>query len=187
MKQRPAGAALVLAVLLTAPAVILPAGCGGEPATQPPSQGSGTVAPGRDKVELVKVVDGDTIWVRMPDGSKERVRYIGIDTPEIAHTDAPAEYMGEEASIRNAELLALGPLYLELDVDERDDFGRLLAYVWAGEVFVNERLVRDGYARAQDYPPNLARQSQLREAQREARAGGLGLWAPARTTTPTGS
>lgn len=186
MRRRPAGAALVLAVLLTALTVILPAGCVGEPETQPPSQGSGTVAPGRVEVELVKVVDGDTIWVRMSDGSEERVRYIGIDAPEIAHADAPAEYMGEEASIHNAELLASGPLHVEVDMDERDDFGRLLAYVWAGEVLVNERLVRDGYARAHGYPPNLARQSQLREAQRKARAEGLGLWGPANNTTSTG-
>lgn len=126
---------------------------------------------------LLSVVDGDTIWVRMPDGSAEKVRYIGIDAPETAHADAPAEYLGQEATAHNAKLLASGPLGLETDLDERDDYGRLLAYVWAGDTFVNERLVLDGLARAHNYPPNLTRQWLLWEAQDKARVARVGLWA----------
>ena len=62
-------------------------------------------------------------------------------------------------------------------MEERDEFGRLLAYVWAGEVFVNERMVLDGYAWAHNYPPNLARQDQLWEAHDRAREAGVGVWA----------
>ncbi len=61
-------------------------------------------------------------------------------------------------------------------MDERDDFGRLLAYVWAGEVLVNERMVLDGYARARNYPPNLTRQQQLWDAHDKAREAGVGVW-----------
>lgn len=126
---------------------------------------------------LVDVVDGDTIWVRLADGREEKVRYIGLDAPETAHEGSRGEYLGEEATIHNAELLEGGSLVLETDVDDRDDFGRLLAYVWAGEVFVNERMILDGYARAHDYPPNLSRQDQLWEADARARAAGVGIWA----------
>jgi micrococcal nuclease len=130
-----------------------------------------------DDLTLLEVVDGDTIWIRMPDGSHEKVRYIGIDAPEIAHEDSPGEYLGEEASTHNAELLASGPLSLETDIEERDEYGRLLAYVYAGDVFVNERMVLDGYAWAHDYPPNLSLQEQLWAAHDEARAAGRGVWA----------
>ncbi len=105
----------------------------------------------------------------MPDGREERVRYIGIDAPEVARPGSTGEYLGEEATRHNAELLASGPLRLQTDVQERDDFGRLLAYVWAGTVFINERMVADGLARARDYPPNLARQEILRAAQQEVK------------------
>lgn len=125
---------------------------------------------------LLQVIDGDTIRVRMSEGSVEKVRYIGIDAPEVAHGDSAGEYLGAEATAHNARLLESGPLRLETDVDEWDDFGRLLAYVWAGDVFVNERMVEDGYARAHDYPPNLARQDRLWDAHDMAREAGIGIW-----------
>lgn len=135
------------------------------------------VQEGALEATLSEVVDGDTIWVALADGSKEKVRYIGIDAPELAHDGSPAEYLGEEATAHNATLLAEGPLRLELDVDDRDDFGRLLAYVWAGEILVNERMVADGYAVAHNYPPNLAMQDRLWAAHDAARDAGLGIWA----------
>jgi micrococcal nuclease len=155
--------------------LILLMGSGCETVATAPTEVSAATA--RTEVMLLDVVDGDTIWVRMPDGSKEKVRYIGIDAPEIAHADSAGEYLGEEATAHNAELLAAGPLRIETDVDERDDFGRLLAYVWAGNVFVNERMVLDGYAWAHNYPPNLTRQEQLWDAHDKARAAGIGIWA----------
>jgi len=137
----------------------------------------GVTAPASSvEATLLQVIDGDTIRVRMADGSEEKVRYIGIDAPEIAHADAPGEYLGDEATAHNVELLALGPLRLETDVDERDDFGRLLAYVWAGGVFINEMMVADGYARAHNYAPNLTRQDLLWYAHDAAREAGIGIW-----------
>lgn len=141
------------------------------------SAGSGGEEAAADvAVTLVEVVDGDTIWVRLPDGSKEKVRYIGIDAPELPHDGSPGERLGEEATAHNAALLASGPLRLDTDVEPRDEFGRLLAYVWAGDVFVNERMVLDGYAWAHNYPPNLARQDQLWAAHDQAREAGVGVW-----------
>ena len=166
-----AAAVLLLAVL--ALVGLCGFGCASDAAT-PPS---------RIEVGLLRVVDGDTIWVRMPDGTEEKVRYIGIDAPEVAHEGTRAEYLGEEASARNALLLGSDRLSLELDVEERDPYGRLLAYVWAGETLANERLVLEGYARAHDYPPNLSRQSRLREAERKAKAAHVGLWGPKSDTS----
>ena len=168
-----AGWPLVLLMLAAGLVTVALTGCGsGQVATAP----AGVPAVVDTEVMLLDVVDGDTIWVLMPDGSKEKVRYIGIDAPEVAHADSAGEYLGDEATAHNAELLAMGPLRVETDLDERDDFGRLLAYVWAGEVLVNERMVLDGYARARNYPPNLARQQQLWDAQDKAREAGVGVW-----------
>lgn len=171
-----------VALLLMLPAVaFVVGGCSG---TLSGSDGGGALV-GTDSagapdaavaVDLLKVIDGDTIRVRMPDGSEERVRYIGIDAPEVAHSGSAGEYLGGEATAHNKELLTAGALRLETDVKERDDYGRLLAYVWAGEVFVNERMVRDGYARARNYPPNLAWQDELWEAHDQAREAGIGIW-----------
>jgi micrococcal nuclease len=122
---------------------------------------------------LVRVVDGDTIIVRLPNGRQERVRYIGIDTPELRPEVEP---FAQEATRQNEELLRSGSIRLLLDVQERDRFGRLLAYVWAGDVFVNERLVADGYALVATYPPNVAYTEAFVEAERRARAEGRGLW-----------
>lgn len=188
--RRPPGLALVTRALLTLIVIgaVLLTGCSCGSEDGGPSSGASletTAGVGTPVTEitltsvaatLLQVIDGDTIRVRMSGGREEKVRYIGIDAPELAHADAPGEYLGEEATAHNAALLTSGPLRLQTDVDERDDFGRLLAYVWAGEVFVNERMVRDGYARARDYPPNLALQDRLWEAQDEAREAGIGIW-----------
>lgn len=148
--------------------------------TAPPT----TTTEARLAVELVRVVDGDTVVVKMPSGTEEKVRYIGIDTPETKHPEKPVEYMGEEATKQNERLLATGPLTLKLDVEERDRYGRLLAYVFAGEVFVNLELVRSGYAQVSTYPPNVAHVDDFTRAQAEAREQQVGLWAATTTTRP---
>lgn len=156
----------------TGPAVTEPPAFTAPAATEAPD----AVPAGSIEATLLRVIDGDTIRVRMPGGREERIRYIGIDAPEVAHSGSAGEYLGDEATAHNTVLLKSGPLRLETDVEERDDFGRLLAYVWAGDVFVNERMVRDGYARARNYPPNLARQERLWDAHDEARQAGIGIW-----------
>jgi len=125
---------------------------------------------------VTRVVDGDTIEVNLG-GTIYKVRYIGIDTPETVHPSEPVECFGQEASDRNSELVEGKTVRLEKDVSETDKYGRLLRYVWVGDIFVNDYLVRHGYAYAYTYPPDVKHQEQLRQAQREAIENNRGLWA----------
>jgi len=135
---------------------------------------------------VVSVTDGDTIRVLL-DGENVPVRYIGIDTPE---TQNGAEWMGAEATAANAALVAGGEVWLEKDVSETDQYGRLLRYVWveqdAGWMLVNLALLRQGFAQVTTYPPDVKYADALfLPAQQEARAAGLGLWGAAPTPVPT--
>lgn len=132
------------------------------------------------RAEVERVVDGDTIIVRVG-GQRERVRYIGVDTPESARPDAPVECYGPEAASANARLVAGGVVLLEFDAERRDDYGRLLAYVYLPDgTFVNARLVEEGYARAIVIPPNVKHATMLRNLERSARAADRGLWGACR-------
>ncbi|MGQ9793005.1 MAG: thermonuclease family protein, partial [Anaerolineae bacterium] len=124
---------------------------------------------GLSEVPVVEVVDGDTIKVKIG-GRVYRVRYIGIDTPELA------EWMGPEAKVKNAELVVGKIVGLEKDISETDRYGRLLRYVWAGEIMVNAELVRLGYAQVSTFPPDVKYQDWFLRLEREARNAGRGLW-----------
>lgn len=124
---------------------------------------------------VVRVVDGDTVHVRIGD-RVEKVRYIGVNTPEVHHPTKGEEPGGREASEVNRRLVAGKRVRLELDVQERDRYGRLLAYVWAGDTMVNAELVRLGYAQVMTIPPNVRHQALFVTLQREARQAGRGLW-----------
>lgn len=121
------------------------------------------------RVLCTRVIDGDTIEVL----GGERVRYIGIDTPEMR----PMEAWAEAATAANRELVEGRMVRLELDVQKRDRYGRVLAYVWVDDLMVNEELVRRGYARVSTYPPNVRYQERLLAAERAARDMRRGLWA----------
>ena len=124
---------------------------------------------------VVRVVDGDTIHVRI--GARvEKVRYIGVNTPEVHHPRKGEEPGGREAAEVNRRLVEGERVRLELDVQERDRYGRLLAYVWVGDVMVNAELVRLGYAQVMTIPPNVRYQEIFVKLQREAREAGRGLW-----------
>ena len=125
---------------------------------------------------VTRVIDGDTIEVNLG-GSIYKVRYIGIDTPETVHPTQPVECFGQEASDKNSELVAGKTVRLEKDVSETDKYGRLLRYVWVGDIFVNDYLVRQGYAYASTYPPDVKYADQLAQAQTEAIGNNRGLWA----------
>jgi micrococcal nuclease len=125
--------------------------------------------------EVVRVVDGDTIRVRLG-GRIEKVRYIGVNTPELHHPTKGAEPGGREAADVNAALVGGKTVRLVLDVQSRDRYGRLLAYVWVDDVMVNAELVRRGYAQVMTVPPNVRHQALFLRLQREARAAGRGLW-----------
>lgn len=124
---------------------------------------------------VVKVVDGDTIHVRIA-SRIEKVRYIGVDTPEVHHPTKGEQPGGREATAQNRALVGGRPVRLELDVQERDRHGRLLAYVWVGEVMVNAELVRRGYAQVMTVPPNVRHQHLFVKLQRDAREAERGLW-----------
>lgn len=124
---------------------------------------------------VTRVVDGDTIEIE----GAGKVRLIGIDTPETVHPQKPVERMGKEATAATT-VLALGKaVRLETDMQERDKYGRLLAYVWLpGGAMLNAELVRLGYAKVSTYPPNVKYQNRFLVLQREAVAAKRGLWAP---------
>jgi len=120
------------------------------------------------------------------DGVNYPVRYIGIDTPEVHNG---FEWMGQEASQVNAELVAGGQVILEKDVSETDQYGRLLRYVWVddgnGLLLVNLELLRRGVAQISTYPPDVKYADSIYlDAQREARDAGIGVWGAAPTPTP---
>ena len=135
----------------------------------------------RDRAPLtgrvVRVSDGDTIRVRLASGREERVRYIGVDTPETAKPGAPAECFADRAAAFNARLVDGRTVRLVRDVEERDRYGRLLAYVYAGETFINAELIRRGYAQPLTVPPNVRQAGRFRRLAEEARRAGSGLWA----------
>ncbi len=139
------------------------------------------VPSGSQPVVLVEVTDGDTIRVEV-DGREEPVRLILIDAPETRDPNNPPECFGQEATTYLSWLLSLGgDLHLEMDVSDRDRFGRLLRYVWldfgGGEVYlVNEALVRAGYAAFSTFPPDVKYVEEIREAGQFAREHGYGLW-----------
>ena len=125
--------------------------------------------------EVERVIDGDTIEVNL-DGATEDVRYIGVDTPETVKPGTPVQCFGKEASAFNHELVEGREVRLEFDRELRDVYGRLLAYVFVGDHFVNAELVEGGYARTLEIEPNTSRAEQLGELEDVAGAAGLGLW-----------
>ncbi|MGI8631145.1 MAG: thermonuclease family protein [Solirubrobacterales bacterium] len=126
--------------------------------------------------QVERVVDGDTIVVRL-DGRRERVRYIGVDTPETKAPGTPVQCFGPQASKANADLVEGREVRLTFDAERRDRYERLLAYVDVGDRFVNGELVRGGYARTLTIRPNDARAPELARLERRARGDRRGLWA----------
>src|SRR3954471_14859307 len=125
---------------------------------------------------VTRVVDGDTIHVAIG-GHDETVRLIGINTPETVDPRSPVECFGEEAHKRTEQLLPKGtPVRLVRDVEARDRYRRLLAYVYRVKdgLFVNLALARDGYADLLTFPPNVAHVADFTAAVREARDAGRG-------------
>jgi len=124
---------------------------------------------------VVYVVGGDTIDVQL-DGRTVRVRYLGINTPETKHPTRGVEPFGPEADAANRRLVEGKTVRLELDVQPRDRYQRLLAYVYVGDLMVNAELVRQGYAQVATFPPNVRYQDRFRALQQEAREAQRGLW-----------
>jgi endonuclease YncB( thermonuclease family) len=137
-----------------------------------------------EQARVVRIVDGDTIVVDRGRGN-EKLRYIGMDTPETVDPNSPVEWMGPQASKANAALVAGKMVTLEKDVSAVDRYGRLLRDLWvrdpdrpSGWLFVNLELVERGYAQVTTFPPDVRYVDLLLAAQRRARDAGLGLWGP---------
>ena len=122
--------------------------------------------------KVTRVIDGDTIEIE----GGQRVRYIGVNTPETVDPRTTVQCFGKEASIKNRELVEGKVIALEKDISETDKYGRLLRYVYIDNLFVNDYLTREGYAHASSYPPDIKYQNQLQEAETEARQNNRGLW-----------
>ena len=124
-----------------------------------------------------RVIDGDT--VELSDG--RLVRYIGIDTPEVRrregeHWIVDPQPMSEEATAFNRRLVENKRVRLEYDVQTHDRFGRVLAYVYVGDVMVNAELLRAGFAQPLTIPPDVKYAQQFRALAEDARRAGRGLW-----------
>jgi micrococcal nuclease len=130
---------------------------------------SGCISP-PETAKVTQVIDGDTIIV----AGNYRVRYIGIDTPEVY---PKVEEYGIEAWEANRRLVEGKEVRLERDATETDKYDRLLRYVYVGDVFVNAELVRQGLAEAKAYPPDTKYQDYLEKLEAEARLAGRGMWA----------
>ncbi len=126
---------------------------------------------GKDYV-VKKVIDGDTIQLE----SGETVRYIGIDAPELHVKEGGFEFFAKEAARYNKKLVMLKKVILEFDKEKKDSHGRLLAYVFVKNTFVNAELVRLGYAKVLNKPPNTKYRDVLVAQQQKAVREDLGLW-----------
>ncbi len=140
-----------------------------------------------DRVKITKVIDGDTAYARFTDGSKEKVRFIGVDAPEINHPTLGLEKFGSEAEHYTRSLIEGQTIWLEYDEGERDQYDRLLAYLWLeipeeltdreirSKMF-NAQLLIDGYAIQVVFEPNVKYKSFFSRYEAEAREKGKGLW-----------
>lgn len=128
--------------------------------------------------KVKRVVDGDTIELE----TGEHLRYIGIDSPETKHPKKPVQCYGEEAYQENKKLIEGKTIRMVKDVSEVDKYKRLLRYVYIATpaspsgILINDYLVRNGFAFAVTFPPDVAMAQQLRLAEREAREKNLGMW-----------
>jgi micrococcal nuclease len=158
-----------IVVLVVAVVILLTGGEGGD-------DGAGGADGARSaRASVTRVVDGDTVEVSLGGGTED-VRYIGIDTPESVIPDQPAECFGERAGRLNERLVDGEEVRLVFDVERRDQYGRLLAYVYVGDELVNAELVKRGFARTLTIPPNTEHAELFARLAQAAGNAGRGLW-----------
>ena len=139
----------------------------------PPVAEKVAAVPVEETATVERAVDGDTL--KLSDGRV--VRLIGIDAPETVDPEKPVQCFGKEASAEAKKLLTGHAVKLVKDVSQVDKYDRLLRYVYLGDTFVNDFLVRQGFARADNFPPDEKFKTQLKQAQDEAKSEKRGLWA----------
>ncbi len=134
-----------------------------------------------ERVQVTRVVDGDTIVVSIGANMEKTVRFIGMDTPETVDPKRPVGCFGKEASNETKSLLTGKTVILQKDVSETDKYGRILRYIFlplpdGQTLFVNDLLVREGFARVLTYPPDVKYDGQFKQAQDIAKQLKKGLW-----------
>lgn len=130
-----------------------------------------------EEVNVYKVVDGDTFWVKNRHGNKVKIRLIGIDAPEDRNAFHKKKHPFGILSKRYLDSLILNKnIRLEYDVDSLDRYGRTLAYAYLNDLFINENMIKNGYALLMTVPPNVRFAPQFVEGQNYARSNRLGLW-----------
>lgn len=144
-------------------------------ATRAPRDAQASLNPKGPTADVARVVDGDTIEVSLGKRSLD-VRLIGIDTPESVHPTVADECFGLAASRYTKLHLEGKRIKLTFDVERRDHYGRVLAYVWTSEGLFNTQIVKDGFAQAYTVPPNVHHAARILRAQRAARRANAGLW-----------
>lgn len=140
-----------------------------------------------EKAKVLYAADGDTIWVDI-DGKEVKIRFVGINTPELARDGNPAEFMAEEAKNFTSNTLRDKEIYLEKDITDRDKYDRMLRYIWLEkpvanptkedieEKTLNGILVKEGYAYSNYYKPDIKYQKHLDNIEKSAQDKGLGIW-----------
>jgi micrococcal nuclease len=139
---------------------------------------SGATTENEVLITIFKVVDGDTVDIEI-DGHTERVRLIGVNTPETKHPTKPIECFGPEASAYLTQLLPQGTVVrIERDVEARDRYGRMLLYLYLGsnDLFINLDLVARGYGTPMSIEPNTFHRNDFVRAAAQAEAANVGLW-----------
>ncbi|HUR49027.1 MAG TPA: thermonuclease family protein [Acidimicrobiales bacterium] len=157
-----------LLVIVLAAALVGTGACGRAGAGGPPDEG-----------KVTKLTDGDTLRVQLNGGTEEKVRLIGIDTPETHGRGGLRECFGKEAAAELARLLPLGTtVRLTIDAEPRDRYGRLLAYVYrvSDNLHINLAMAEGGFAAPLTIPPNVAFADVFVQAAADARDAGRGLW-----------
>lgn len=147
----------------------------GAPSGGGDGSGAGDAPADGAAARVVDVIDGDTIAVELAGGRSEHVRYIGVDTPEST-PNQPLECFGHEAAEENARLVGGEVVRLRFGPERRDDYDRLLAYVYVDGVFVNAELVERGFARTLTISPNDGRAPLLMRLEAAAGRSAIGLW-----------
>lgn len=160
-----------------------PVATAGSKATASATAGSASTTKENSKripAKVVRVVDGDTMKVSFADGGQvkeETIRLLLVDTPESVDPEKPVQPFALDASNYAKTMLTGKDVQLELDVSERDKYGRLLCYLYIGDRMFNELLLENGYARvAYIYPPNVKYVDQFREIQKRAQQKALNIW-----------
>ncbi|MFA6007337.1 MAG: thermonuclease family protein [Candidatus Shapirobacteria bacterium] len=126
----------------------------------------------KEKVKVSRVIDGDTIEL----SDKRKVRYIGINSPEMTDKRLEVKCLAQKAKEADQKLVENKEIELEKDVSETDKYGRLLRYVWIDGKMINEELMKSGWTEVDTYPPDIKYQELFVNEEKEARLNKLGIW-----------